>query len=118
MILRPSPSGSSAIRHSLSQIIVLLVSGPVDAHFKPSILGFPVVANAGRSRTRFTNHAGLLLRRRSNITRKLFRQCVLSFYVEFPVAPGAPEFVCPIREIRAVRDHFLDVLPELSNIWE
>jgi hypothetical protein len=34
MILRASPSGSFTIRHSLSQIIVLLVSGSVGCQFK------------------------------------------------------------------------------------
>ena len=46
IILRASPSGSSAILHSLSQIIVLFVSGSVGAHFRFGILGFPVAANA------------------------------------------------------------------------
>ena len=46
IILRASPSGSSAIRHSLSQIIVLFVSGSVGTHFRSGKLGFPVVANA------------------------------------------------------------------------
>jgi hypothetical protein len=44
MILRASASGSSDIRRSLSQIIVLLVSGSVAVHFRPGILGSPVAA--------------------------------------------------------------------------
>ena len=46
MMLRASFSGSSAIRDSLSQIIVLFDSGSVDAQVKPGILGLPVAANA------------------------------------------------------------------------
>src|SRR6185295_15413505 len=46
MILRASASGSFAIRHWSSQIIVLLVSGSVASHFRPATLGFPVAANA------------------------------------------------------------------------
>src|SRR5690349_5096505 len=46
MILRASPSGSSAMRQSLSQIIVLFDSGSVAVHFNPGMLGFPVAANA------------------------------------------------------------------------
>ena len=46
MILRASASGSSAMRQSLSQIIVRLVSGSVGAQFNPGMLGFPVAANA------------------------------------------------------------------------
>jgi hypothetical protein len=48
MILRASPSGSFAMLHSLSQIIVLFVSGSVGDHFKPGMLGFPVAANAAQ----------------------------------------------------------------------
>src|SRR6476661_10668654 len=46
MILRASPSGSLVMRHSLSQIIVLLVSGSVGSQFNPGRLGFPVAAKA------------------------------------------------------------------------
>jgi len=48
MILRASPSGSFPMRHSLSQIIVLFVSGSVSDHFNPGIAGFPVAANAAQ----------------------------------------------------------------------
>src|SRR5580704_2851403 len=48
MILRASPSGSFTMLHSLSQIIVLFVSGSVGDHFKPGMLGFPVAANAAQ----------------------------------------------------------------------
>src|SRR5579863_2504593 len=48
MILRASASGSFTMRHSLSQIIVLFVSGSVGDHFKPGTLGFPVAANAAQ----------------------------------------------------------------------
>ena len=53
MILRASPSGSSTMRHSLSQIIVLLVSGSVGSHFKPGRLGFPVAVNAAHEEAMF-----------------------------------------------------------------
>ena len=48
MILRASPSGSFIMRHSLSQIIVLFVSGSVGDHFRPGMLGFPVAANVAQ----------------------------------------------------------------------
>ena len=57
MILRASPSGSSTMRHSLSQIIVLLVSGSVGCHFKPGRLGFPVAANAAQDEAIFFANA-------------------------------------------------------------
>ena len=44
MIVRAFASGSSAIRHSLSQTIVLLVSGSVGCHFRPGMLGSPFAA--------------------------------------------------------------------------
>jgi hypothetical protein len=53
MILRASPSGSSTMRHSLSQTIVLLVSGSVGSHFKPGTLGLPVAANAAHDEAIF-----------------------------------------------------------------
>jgi hypothetical protein len=48
MILRASPSGSSTIRHRLSQIIVRLVSVSVGLQVKPGKLGFPVEAKAAQ----------------------------------------------------------------------
>jgi hypothetical protein len=48
MILRASPTGSFTMRHSLSQIIVLFVSGSVGDHCKPGIVGFSVAANAAQ----------------------------------------------------------------------
>ena len=48
MILRVSPSGSSTMRHSLSQTIVLFVSGSVVNHFKPGMFRYPVEANAAQ----------------------------------------------------------------------
>src|SRR6476659_5323271 len=53
MILRASPSGSSSMRHSLSQLIVLLVSGSVGSHFKPGTLGVPVAANVAHDEAIF-----------------------------------------------------------------
>src|SRR5690349_2155456 len=49
MIFRASPSGSFTIRHSLSQTIVLFVSGSLGAQFNPEMLGFPVAANAAHA---------------------------------------------------------------------
>jgi hypothetical protein len=52
MILRASPSGSLTIWHSLSQIIVLLVSGSVGSHLSPDMLA----ANAARQRDKASWH--------------------------------------------------------------
>ena len=57
MILRASPSGSSAIRHLLSQIIVLLFSELVGSHLRPGMLGFPVAANAAHDAAIFFPNA-------------------------------------------------------------
>src|SRR5579859_1970318 len=52
-ILRASPSGSFTIRHSLSQIIVLLLSGSVGCQVRPGRLGFPVAAKAAHEEAIF-----------------------------------------------------------------
>src|SRR5512146_1334234 len=57
MILRASPSGSLIIRHTLSQTIVLLVSGSAGSHFKPGMLGFPVAAKAAQAEAIFFANA-------------------------------------------------------------
>ena len=57
MILRASPSGSLTMRHSLSQIIVRLVSGSVASQVKPGMLGIPVVAKAAQDAAIFLANA-------------------------------------------------------------
>jgi len=45
IIFRAFPSGSFTMRHSLSKIMVRLVSGSVGRHATPATLGFPEEAN-------------------------------------------------------------------------
>jgi len=49
MILRTSPSGSSAMAHWLSKIMLLLLTGSVTVHASPGMLGFPDAANVAQA---------------------------------------------------------------------
>src|SRR5436853_1118237 len=53
MILRAAPSGSFTIRQSLSQIMVLFVSGSVGSQAMPGMLGLPVAAKAAQEEAIF-----------------------------------------------------------------
>ena len=86
MILRASPSGSFTMRHSLSQIMVVLVSGSVGAHFKPDMLGFPVAANAAQDAAIFFARR-LRLR---GISRSLFAPLgIVEAELKIGCVPGA-----------------------------